>query len=200
MIPPAFATFAARIGFTGAVIAVLGTGLGVSLLNTYADLRLDGPFGIGIGFEGWKPKAERMEGERDAAKAAQEAQEREYRAAGVQAVAIALEAREREDAHHAANKEFADEILPEINRESRNVLDDFISSNGVQDHGIRASAPVAASGDPDNGSPMQADPANIVDAPQLVVVPASDLLICQNYYDRLVVAQNWAAQLNEATP
>jgi len=128
--------------------------------------------------------------------AACEADKAQLVQASADAAQRAVQAREAENAHHTTNKETADENLPAINRESRTVLDDFIRRNSVQDNGIHRSGPIAESGDPDSGSDLQAAPVSILDEAQPVVVPASDLLICQGYYDRLLVVQDWAFKLN----
>jgi hypothetical protein len=70
MIPTITARLAAFVALKSVRLAVILSGWAFAAalaFVTYADLRIEGPFGIGIGYEGWKPYGERMEQERDAA-------------------------------------------------------------------------------------------------------------------------------------
>lgn len=105
-------------------------------VNTYANLRWEGPFGIALGFEGWKPRAERFE---DALDKVADAQVEARRAQ--QAVM------DREQARYDALAERIDDASQTTRVVVRDATDRFIAER-VQDRQCVASGTSApASGD-----------------------------------------------------
>ena len=188
MIPPAIATFAARIGLTGVAIAVLGT------FGVVQTVRIEG-------FKIWPISIDGYKADLAAAKAALEAQEREYRAAQAEAAERAQQARMAAQERYADIARNADDELEQARRDALADARAFIRANRVSAPGrIRGGGTVATPGDSDPAIALPTDTAPELDAAEFVVVPASDVLICTVNTVALESAQNWAAQLNEATP
>ncbi len=185
MLAKLFAPLEMRIA--AAIIAVLLALLGCSLFNTYADVSLNGPFGIGFHFEGWKPRALRDELDLAAVKKAQ---------------VVALERAEAAK-FKAENKyrNLADRI--DLNAQNARVdaladAERYIAAHRVrcEASGGAGSGTVAASDRGGAGRGEAASPAPVVDA--AVAVSADDVRICTANTVRLEAARDWALGLENA--
>lgn len=142
-------------------------------LNTYLDLHI-GP----VGFEGWKPKAERMERERDQC---HEAGEQNTKAQ--QAQKAAYEARYKDLAHDA------DEQVERAQSDALAATERYIADHRVRPNQSGVSAPVAATDDSGSGV-SESLPAGIV-------MGEADVRACAALYPYAVEAHNWAVGLSD---
>lgn len=164
----------------GAFAAVVGVCLFL-LANTYLDLRF-GPFH----WEGWKPKAERFERERDACHTASKAN-----ADAQKAQKAAYEARYKDLAHEA------DEQVQRAQVDAMAATERYIAAHRVRGGQGGVSAPVAPADDHSAGSGDSASAA-----PELVAVSDEDIRICTTNTIRLEAVRDWAISLTNdpATP
>ena len=177
MIPPQFTTFAARIGISGAVIAVLGASLAVQTV------RIEGFKVWPIEHTGYK--AENSDLKADLAK---------IRTAQAEASQRALTERLRQQTRYRLLSEQADHEIEQIQERADLALRDYAIRNRVFPQAPRGASggTVAASGDSDSGVPAE------LPADAIVGVSFADLQICTDNSLIALEAFNWAQGLNEA--
>jgi hypothetical protein len=163
------------LGLKDYVIAGLAALCLLLTLNTYLDIHI-GP----VGFEGWKPKAERMERERDACHTASD-----QNTAAQKAQKAAYEARYKDLAHDA------DKQVERAQSDALAATDRYIAAHRVRRDESGVSAPVAAASDSGAGSSDGASPA-----PELVAVGEEDIRICTTNTIRLEAVRDWALSLS----
>lgn len=181
-----------RIGIRGAIIGAMGIGWGATLFTTYADMRVEGPLGIGLGYEGHKPFGERMEADRDIARA-DLARVIEAQAEAKRLALEAIAERARQSA------ELARKTDDELDQARRDALADaraYIDRMRPQAHRSDASGAIAPGQGGDTSGAIGAGPAPVLD--DAVIVEASDVLICTENTIRLESAQEWASGLGES--
>lgn len=193
---PAWPVNLPRPTISQGLAAVFGIGWAVTAFTTYADLRIEGPFGIGVGFEGWKPKSERMEAERDEARADLD----KVKAAQIEAAAKARAARLEREAEQRKHKEQADAREEAMQAEWRDAAERFIAANSVRPQASRgvsrrtgAASPPASTESPDRRDQMP----ELADG--LVLVTSEDVRICTENTVRVFVAKEWAEGLDDIT-
>jgi hypothetical protein len=167
--PPFLAAFSIR----DYIIAGLAALCLLLTLNTYLDFHI-GP----VGWEGWKPKAERFERERDACHTASD-----QNAAAQKAQKAAYEAKYKEMAHEA------DEQVERAQADALAATDRYIAAHRVQRNQGGVSAPVATASD--SGSVV---PETV---PAGIVMGEADVRACAALYPYAVEAHNWAVSLSQ---
>jgi hypothetical protein len=173
MIPPTLLALAPRIGWKGAAMIGLA---GFGLVQT---VRIEGALWI----DGYKADLAACERDKAALVAAQaEAQER------------AVQARMAEQQRLQTLAEKADDELEEARRDALADARAYIERMRPESR-LRGGGTVAASEDSDTGVTVPTDAAPIVDG-ELVLVAATDVLICTDNTVKLEVWQEWAAGLN----
>lgn len=178
------AAFAGRI-FASLTLRLVLIGLVAALaFNTYGALSIKGPLGIGFAFEGWKPRAERLQRDLDNVTAAQEV-----------ALERALEAKHRAETKYL---NLADRIDNEADQARAGALDDaerFIRANRVRCEaaGGSSSGTVAAAEDHSAQGSDRSSPA-----PELVAVTEDDVRVCTVNTTRLEAVREWALELEKA--
>jgi hypothetical protein len=156
------------------IIAGLAALVVLLTLNTYLDIHI-GP----VGFEGWRPKAERMERERDSCITAGEQNTKAQ-----QAQKAAYEARYKDLAHDA------DEQVERAQSDALAATERYIADHRVRPNQGGVSAAIAASDD--SGTESGVGPGS---APELVAVNEDDIRICTTNTVRLEAAREWAKGL-----
>lgn len=168
--------FLAAFGVKDYIIAGLAALCVLLALNTYLDFHI-GP----IGFEGWKPKAERFERERDSCITAGEAN-----TAAQKAQKAAYEAKYKELAHEA------DEQVERAQVDAAASAERYIAANRVRRNQGGVSTAPAAPGDSGSGGSYSAS-----GSPELVAVSESDIRICTTNTIRLEAARQWGLSLTD---
>lgn len=133
---------------------------GLLAFFAFADLAIKGPLGIGFHFEGWRPKAERLEAE---AEAAEKARQQAYQAEAERRATIATEY-EREAANAAQVHTIREREIQTIFRDVL-VPAECAAPDAVQRVLAEAvaGANAAATGEPVRAVPAAAEPAEPAD-------------------------------------
>lgn len=165
-----------------AVIALL-------IVNTYADISLKGPLGIGFHFEGWKPKAKRLQRDLEATlEAGQQAQQQQ------QAV---------NDTAEQIYRDVAERIDDETEHARAGALDDaerFIAANRVRcPNGGGTSGASAAAFDRGAGDGEALPGATELDGSGAVAVPETDIRVCTVNTLQAEAGALWAREIEEAS-
>jgi hypothetical protein len=177
---------AAKMAITLAVIAVLVLFNIGQAVNTYANLRWEGPFGIVIGFEGWKPKAERRDREHKAFV-------KDVEAAQITARAAQQAAIDAEQARYDELAERTDRDDPPIRIAVADATGDYIRDNRMcPNAGSVASNPDSAPVSDDTGS-IEAVPAS-----GFVAVSDLDVQRCADANRYAITAHNFLMGLSVA--
>lgn len=158
----------------GIIIAILLALNIAQAFNTYANLRFEGPLGIALGFEGWKPRAERFE---DALDKVAEAQVEARRAQ--QAVI------DREQARYDALAERIDANAAQTRATVADATNRFIERNRVQDRVCSPSGTSAAASGDGAGEP------EAVPASGFVAISDIDVQRCADATRYAVTAHEW---------
>lgn len=186
----ALAALPTRITLSQGLAAAFGIGWAATAFNTYADLRFEGPFGIGLGFEGWKPQAERMEDERDEA----EAEVKKLKDAQAEAQRKLAEAIKQREQAERERKEKADELDRATRAEWRDATERYVNDHLVRRP--RAAASESGGAAPTEESATSYCPNGLGEMPELVgdavLVSRDDFDILVDNTRRLYVAHKWA--------
>jgi len=170
----------------------VGAALIVGLIcNTYAEVRLSGPWGTGFHFEGWKPRAQRLAREKDELIAAQ------TKAAEVQKQLLDQAEQDYRDLAKRTDNET--DLATQV---ALGAADRFIAANRVRcpaDRGSPGAAPAAAEGGSSQGNNRSGGGAQLDEgtAVDLVAVPAEDIRICTRNTTRLKLGRGWGLDLEK---
>lgn len=188
---PAFLTLAALRGYAKSVGAFLaglprdvwyGLAIALLLFNSYGHVNR-----WFFHWEGWKPRAERLQGDLDKIVAAQK-----------QAHDLAHKARLAQEAKSKQKAETTDAHFAETRPLDMALADRFIATH-------RLRTPAVAGGTGTTGATSQGDGSEGADGPRstakldagLVAVPEQDVRTCTENTARLVAAHDWALHLND---
>lgn len=169
----------ARLGVSGLITLVLLFACVALHLNTYADIQLKGPFGITFDYEGWKPKAERLQRTIDTF---DEAQKEARKLAEAAVRAKEQEWKDKADVADDRNELAQDSALDAAER--------YIAANRMcpADRGSTRSASPAAA--PDRASVPAGVPAD-----RLVAVSDDDVRACSAATAYALSAHQWAVSV-----
>lgn len=148
-------------------------------VNTYADIRIPLPFGLHIGWEGWKPKAERLAGEIKAAKKASDEN------AVAQQAANTKQKQSFDSSAETTNVQY-----PKVLADNRSAADRYKSLHRVQP-GTPSVSPGSTAPQADPAKPAEIAPAGT----ELVTITGSDIDACTVDYTYAQSVYDWAQDL-----
>lgn len=179
-LPPSVAAFAARLSLSGIAIAVLAGLLAVQTV------RLEGFKFWPLSWEGWKPKAERLDSVIDGIVQAE-----------TTARIRAEQARQETERKYAELAERTDREAHIAQEAALDAAERFIAANRVRCAPDRsaASAAVAPASSDSAGSGDGPGGTSELDEVSLVAVPDEDVRICTRNTNRLIAAREWGLEL-----